>query len=122
MGTMFMVLTSMFWFPKPVEISDQVVIFLEMEKEYLTGERTLPKVLIALLVPASLSALVIAFWKRSLMVGMAVIVFIALAKMSWSVVFGGESGKAVFVPAIVGLLICIILIYIGISKGGEEKV
>src|SRR5690554_4425899 len=62
MGTMFMVFTSMFWFPKPAVVSNQVIEFLEMEKEYLTGEWGLSKVLIALLVPASLSTLAIAFW------------------------------------------------------------
>ena len=121
MGTMFMVLTSMFWFPKPAEVSDQVIEFLEMEKEYLTGEWTLPKVLITLLIPASLSALATAFWKRNLWIGVAVMVFIALAKMSWSVAFGGQSGKAVFVPAMVGLLICILLIYIGFRRIEKKK-
>jgi len=82
---------------------------------------TLSKVLIALLIPASLSALAIAFWKRSLLVGIAVMVFIALAKMSWSVVFGGESGKAVLVPAMVGLVIYIILIYIGFRRMEKRK-
>lgn len=116
MGTMFMVFTSMFWFPKPVSLSPQVVEFLEMEKEYLTGNWNLLKVLIALLIPASLAALAIAFWKRSLLVGIAVMVFIALAKISWSVAFGGESGKSVLVPAMLGLLICIIIIFIGFKR------
>lgn len=111
----------MFWFPKPVEVSNQVVEFLEMEKEYLTGNWTMSKVLISLLIPASLSALAVAFWKRSLLVGMAVMVFIALAKIYWSVVFGGESGKAVLVPAMVGLAICIILIYIGFRRMEKRK-
>jgi hypothetical protein len=116
MGTMFMVFTSMFWFPKPDVVSDQVAEFLEMEKEYLTDGWGLSKVLIALLIPVSLSALGAAFWKRSLLVGTAVMVFIALAKISWSVVWGGESGKSVLVPAMVGLVICIILIFIGYKK------
>ena len=116
MGTMFMVITSMFWFPKPVYVSHQVVEFLEMEKEYLTGNWNLSKVLIALLIPASLSALAIAFWRRSLLVGIAVMVFIALAKISWSVALGGESGKSVLVPAMLGLIICIILIFIGFKR------
>lgn len=116
MATIFMVFTSMFWFPKPVEVSNQVVEFLEMEKEYLTGDWGLSKVLIALLIPVSLSALAVAFWKRSLLVGIAVMVFIALAKIGWSVVFGGESGSSVFVPALVGLVVCIILIFIGYKK------
>lgn len=121
MGTMLMVFTSMFWFPKPVEVSNQVVEFLEMEKEYLTGDWGLSKVLIALLIPASLSALAAAFWKRSILVGTAVMVSIALAKISWSVVFGGESGKSVLVPAMVGLVICIILIFIGFKKMEKRR-
>ena len=116
MGTMFMVFTSMVWFPKPVYVSPQVVEFLEMEKEYLTGSWNLSKVLIALMVPASLSALAIAFWKRSLLVGIVVIVFIALAKISWSVAWGGQSGRSVLAPAMIGLLMCIILIFIGFKK------
>jgi len=116
MGTIFMIFTSMFWFPEPVEVNEQVTEFLEMEKAYLTGDWRLSKVLIALLVPASLSALALAFWKRSLLVGMSVMVFIALAKISWSVVFGGESGQSVLVPAMVGLVVCIILIYMGFKR------
>ena len=121
MGTMLIILTSMFWFPKPVEVSNQVVEFLEMEKEYLTGDWRLSKVLIAFLIPASLSALAVAFWKRSLLVGMGVMVFIALAKISWSVVFGGESGNSVLVPAMVGLVICSILIFIGFKKMEKRR-
>ncbi|MGI5892667.1 MAG: hypothetical protein ACOX7H_08090 [Bacillota bacterium] len=78
--------------------------------------------LITLLIPASLSALAIAFWKRNLWIGVAVMVFIALAKMSWSVAFGGESGKTVFVPAMVGLVICVILIYIGFRRMRRESI
>lgn len=116
MGTVFMILTSMFWFPKPVEVSNQVAEFLNMEKEYLTNDWGWTKVFITLLVPASLSALAIAFWKRSLLVGIAVMVFIALAKIGWSVIFGGESGTSVIVPAMIGLIICIVLIFIGFKK------
>ncbi|MEI3614861.1 hypothetical protein SPD89_21765, partial [Pseudogracilibacillus sp. SO30301A] len=76
---------------------------------------------ISLLVPASLTALTVAFWKRSLWVGVSVIVFIAIAKMTWSVMFGGEAGKSIFVPAIVGLVICIVFIYLGIRNMEKKK-
>lgn len=115
-GTMFLLLTSMFWFPKPDVVSEQVKQFLEMEKEYLSGDWGLVKILISLLVPISLTALGVAFWKRSLWFGLSVIIFIAVAKMTWSVIFGGESGKSIFVPAIIGLVICIVLIYLGFKK------
>jgi len=121
LGTMFLLLTSMFWFPKPDMVSDQVMQFLEMEKEYLSGDWGFAKILISSLVPVSLTALAVAFWKRSLWVGISVIIFIAIAKMTWSVMFGGEAGKSIFVPAIVGLVICIVFIYLGIRKMEKKK-
>ncbi|MBO0996008.1 hypothetical protein [Bacillus sp. SD088] len=121
LGTLFLLLTSMFWFPKPDSISEQAKRFLEMEKEYLSGDWGFAKVLMSSLVPISLTALAAAFWKRSLWFGLSVIVFIAIAKMIWSVMFGGEAGKSIFVPAILGLVICIILIYMGFRKIEKKK-
>jgi len=116
LGTMFALLTSMFWFPKPEFVSDKVQQLLEMEKEYLTGDWNIGKILLSSLVPVSLTALAVAFWKRSIWIGVSVLIFIAVAKMTWSVVFGGEAGKSIFVPAILGLIICIAFIYIGYKK------
>jgi len=116
LGTMFALLTSMFWFPKPEFVSDKVQQFLEMEKEYLTGDWNIGKILLSSLVPVSLTALAVAFWKRSIWIGVSVLIFIAVAKMTWSVVFGGEAGKSIFIPAILGLIICIAFIYIGYKK------
>ncbi len=121
LGTIFLLLTSMFWFPKPTVISEQAKQFLEMEKEYLSGDWGFAKVLMSSLVPISLTALAVAFWKRSLWFGLSVIVFIAIAKMTWSVMFGGEAGKSIFIPAILGLVTCIILIYIGFRKLEKRK-
>lgn len=121
LGTIFLLLTSMFWFTKPDVISEQAKQFLEMEKEYLSGDWGFAKVLMSSLVPISLTALAVAFWKRSLWFGLTVIVFIAIAKMTWSVMFGGEAGKSIFIPAILGLVICIILIYIGFRKIEKKK-
>ncbi len=121
LGTMFILLTSMFWFPKPDSANEMVKQFLVMEKEYLLGEWGLSKILISMLIPISLTALAVAFWKRNLWFGLSVIVFIAIAKMAWSVVFGGEAGKSVFVPAIAGLVICTGLIYIGFKKMEKKR-
>lgn len=115
-GTVFFLLTSMFWFPKPEVVSDQVKQFLEMEKEYLSGDWGGAKILMSLLVPVSFTALGVAFWKRSLWFGLSIVVFMAIAKMIWSVAFGGEAGKSIFIPAIIGLVICVGLIYLGFRK------
>ena len=120
-GTVFLLFTSMFWFPKPDVVGEQIKAFLAMEQEYLTGDWGLTKILITLLVPMSLSALAAAFWKRSLWLGISVLVFIAVAKILWSAVFGGASGRSIIAPAIVGLAICIILIYIGFRKLEKKK-
>lgn len=121
LGTMFVLLTSMFWFPKPEVVSEQVKLFLEMEKEYLTGHWGIGKILFSSLVPFSLAALAMAFWKRSIWIGVAVLILIAVAKMTWSVVFGGEAGKSIFVPAILGLIICIAFVYIGYKKMEKSR-
>jgi hypothetical protein len=120
-GTMFLLLTSMFWFPKPDVVSEQVKQFLEMEKEYLSGDWGYAKILISLLVPISLTALGAAFWKRNLWFGLSTLTFIAVAKMGWSVAFGGEAGKAIFIPAIIGLVVCVALIYIGFKRLENKK-
>lgn len=120
-GTVFLMLTSMFWFPKPEIVNDQVKEFLKMEMDYLLGGWGLTKILITLLVPISLTTLAVAFWKRNLYFGISVMIFIAVAKMAWSVSFGGEAGKSVFIPAIVGLIICIVLIYFGFRKIDKRK-
>jgi hypothetical protein len=57
----------MFWFPEPEQPGPEVLKFLAVEKEYLTGDWILAMVLMSLLVPASLAALALAFWKRSSM-------------------------------------------------------
>ena len=77
-----------------------------MEKDYLTGHWTRTKVLLGLLVPVSLAALALAFWRRSLLYGLVVLDSIVLAKIAWSFYYGGESGLALLPPALVVLITC----------------
>lgn len=116
MGTLFVLLTSMFWFPKPAVVNEQVKQFLEMEKEYLSGGWGMTKILISLLVPVSLTVLAAAFWKRNLWFGLSVMALIAVAKMIWSIAYGGEAGRSVLLPAVVGLVVCTGLIYLGYKQ------
>lgn len=121
MITIFALFTSMFWFPKPEVVSESVIDFLEFEKEYLYGEWNLTKQFITLSIPFSFFALGLAFWKRSVIMGIAVIVLMATGKMLWSIQNAGESGKSILIPAILGLLICCILIYFGFIKLEKNK-
>jgi hypothetical protein len=105
--TLVALATSMFWFPAPERANPGAVEFLAMEREYLTSDWTPWKVLLALLVPISFAALAVAFWRRSLVWGLAVINAMVLVKIAWSFYFGEESGGLTLLPsAVVGLVVC----------------
>jgi hypothetical protein len=105
--TLVALATSMFWFPAPERVDPRVAEFLAVEREYLTGDWMLWKVLLALVVPISFAALAVAFWKRSLVWGLAVINAMVLVKIVWSFYFGDASGGLVLLPsALVGLAVC----------------
>jgi hypothetical protein len=105
--TLVALATSMFWFPAPEQSSSGALEFLAMEREYLTGEWTVEKILLGLLVPLSFAALALAFWKRSIVYGLVVINAMVLIKLAWSFYFGGQSGGLTLLPsAIVGLAVC----------------
>jgi hypothetical protein len=104
--TVFCLLTSMFWFPKPESVNDQVIQFLKFEKEYLLGEWKAEKIATLSTVPISFILLALAFWKRSIKAGVIVLFFIALSKIIWSITEAGEAGRSILIPAIGGLAIC----------------
>ncbi len=120
-ATIFLLLTSMLWFSRPETISEQANQFLQIEKDYLTGQWTIAKILIGLLVPFSFIALGAAFWKRNLLFGLSVIVLMAVLKIIWSVAFGGEAGASIILPAVLGLIICVFLIYFGFKRAEKNK-
>ncbi len=111
--TLVALLTSMFWFPAPAQADPAVLGFLQAEQDYLFGRWTIGKVLLSSVVPLSLFALALAFWRRSWLWGLVVLNGIALTKTLWSfAVAGEESGLAVLTPALTGLLITDLLILV----------
>lgn len=120
-ATIFILISSMFWFPEPAVTNEQIIQFLQIELDYLNAPWGIGKILITLIVPISLFALGAAFWKRNILFGISVIVFIALAKILWSVAFGGESGMSILAPAIIGLIICVVLIYFGFKRSEKTR-
>jgi|SRR5574344_431326 hypothetical protein len=119
--TIFCLFTSMFWFGKPEMVSDSVKHFLQFEKEWLNGVWDYKKILLILSVPISLFALGLASWKRSIWMGLGVVVLMATGKIVWSIQNAGESGRSILVPALIGLFICAGLIYFGFKRL-EKKV
>lgn len=114
--TIFCLFTSMFWFNTPQVVSESVKEFLQFEKEWLYGEWDYKKILLIITVPLSFFALGLSFWKRSLLMGLGVVVLMATGKIIWSIQNAGESGKSILVPAIIGLSICCGLIYLGFKR------
>jgi len=97
--TLVALATSMFWFPAPERPDPNTLEFLAMEREYLAGEWTTAKALLGLLVPVSLAALALAFWKRSVVFGLVLINAIVLVKLAWSFYFGDASGGLTLLPS-----------------------
>jgi hypothetical protein len=109
--TLLALATSMFWFPAPEHSSPAVKEMLASEREYLTANWTLWKVLIALLVPLGFAALALAFWRRSLAWGLVVINAMVLFKIGWTFLFSTEAGAMSHLPAaLLGLVVCDALI------------
>ncbi len=119
--TIFLLLTSMAWFPVPSEVSEQVKGFLNVEKDYLTSTWTLGKILVSSMVPLTMGFLCAALWKRNLKWGIFVLIVIAFAKILWSVTEAGNDGASILVPAIGGLVICIAVVYYGFKRAEKRK-
>ena len=99
--TLVALATSMSWFPAPETTSPAVVEMLAAEEAYFAADWTLWKVLLALIVPISFAALGLAFWKRSLVWGLAVINGAILIKTGWTFVVSTEAGAMSHLPAAV---------------------
>jgi pimeloyl-ACP methyl ester carboxylesterase len=109
--TLLALATSMFWFPAPEHTSPAVNEMLRAEKDYLTSNWTAWKVAMALLVPLTFAALGLAFWKRSLVWGLAVINAAILFKIAWTFLFSTGAGALSHLPAaVLGLVVCDALI------------
>jgi hypothetical protein len=132
--TLLALATSMSWFPAPEHSDPMTLEFLAVEREYLTGEWTIAKVLLALIVPISFAALGFVFWMRSIVMrsivyGLVLLNAVVLVKLVWSFYFGDASGGLTLLPsALAGLAVCdAVILYVvhrirkGSSKGSSPK-
>ena len=123
--TLVALATSMSWFPAPETTSPAVVEMLAAEEAYFAADWTLLKVLLALIVPISFAALGLAFWKRSLVWGLAVINGAILIKTGWTFVVSSEAGAMSHLPAaVLGLAVLnVVILYVvrRMSKRSSPK-
>jgi hypothetical protein len=105
--TVIALASSMFWFPAPAQPDPRAIEMLQAERDYLLGAWTVGKFASALLVPLGMGALALAFWRRSIWYGMALINGIVLFKIGWTFVFTNVEGALLhLLPATLGLAVC----------------
>lgn len=123
-ATVFCLFTSMFWFSRPDQVTDSVKTFLQFEMDWINSAWDGKKIGLLLSIPASFLLLGLSFWKRSLYMGLGVVVLMATGKILWSILNAGESGKSILLPAVLGLLICAVLMVYGfkrLERGKRKK-
>jgi hypothetical protein len=119
--TVFALLTSMAWFPKPVQTTESVQLFLQFEKTWLKATWSFQKILLSLAVPFSLSLLALSFWKKNIALGLLLLLGIAVSKIIWSFLNAGNSALSIVVPAFIGFLICALSVVIYFRKHDKPK-
>lgn len=97
--------TSMFWFSVPEHVDARATEFLAMERAYLLGAWPWWKIALTMIVPLFFVTLALAFWRRSIALGVVIINAAGIGKIIWSLAFGKESGLSLVAPALLGLAI-----------------
>ena len=115
-ASIFCLFTSMFWFPEPAKVDENVVKFLEFEKDYLTTGWAADKAFVVVAVILFFTFLIYTTWNRKWKWLLFVIVISALLKVIHSVIFSGNSGLSIVKPAILGVIICALAIWLLIKK------
>ena len=115
-ASIFCLFTSMFWFSEPAKVDENVIEFLKFEKVYLTTSWTADKVFVVVAVILFFAFLIYTTWNRKWKWLLFVIVISALLKVIHSVIFSGNSGLSIVKPAILGVIICALAIWLLIKK------
>ncbi len=110
--SVILIATNFFWFPMPEHVDPQALEFLDAERQWMMSAWDLGKVILVLSVPISLTLLGMAFWKRSLLMGLLLIDAIFVLKAVYSVALG-ESGWALVPFLVVGCAVFnVVVLYV----------
>ena len=115
--TLVALMTSMAWFPAPAQPDPAVVQLLQVERDYLLGQWTVGKVVIALLVPVVFGGIAVALWRRSIGWALVVINAAVLFKIAWTYFFdaGGAGADAHLPAALVGLAVVDVVLVLAVG-------
>lgn len=101
--TFLLMSSSMVWFPSPETIDPEMKVVLEYEKMLLSNPMTAIVTLFMGVIFVALAC--IAFWKRSLTMGLVIVNSMMIGKVVLGLIFTGENGWAPIGTTIFGLLI-----------------
>ncbi|MBC7810767.1 MAG: hypothetical protein H7175_06460 [Burkholderiales bacterium] len=104
MVALVLIATNFFWFPMPANPDSSALEFLSAERQWIESSWDISKVLLVSSIPAGLFLLGLAFWKRSLLIGLLLIDGIFVLKSVYSVELD-KSGWALIPFLIVALVI-----------------
>lgn len=90
--------------------------YKDFGKELYLGTWTAPKLIMSLSVPIFFIMLILSAWKRNWKWLLGVIVGAAVLKFLWSISFSGEAGMSILKPALIGLLLCIGVLFYYFKK------
>jgi len=108
-----LLVTSLFWFPAPLQVSPEVVAYLEWEKQlFFTNDTFLPLILLSSVVVLFLFCLFYAFWLRNPWLGLGLINVGTILKIIVSIVLGQDLGKAAIVPSLSSMAIINLLAFL----------
>lgn len=104
--TVVALMSSIFWFPVPAQVSPGALSALAAEKEYLLGEWPAWKIAASLSVPLLFAALGTALWRRSYGWGLVVVNVMLISKVVWTGIFFDQKGFLEHLaPAVVGVVV-----------------
>ena len=109
-ASIFALLTSMIWFPVPSETPALVREFLTDERQFLQATWGVKEYLFAFLVVSFFILIVRATWLHSWKLVGLILIATAFLKMIWSYLDSGNAGLTIALPAMLGLIICLLVV------------
>ncbi|WP_027183166.1 hypothetical protein [Desulfovibrio inopinatus] len=119
--SIFAMATSMGWFPPPQNPDPHVTAFLQSEYAYLYGDITTFTVLGWIAVLVTYLFMGIACFMRNIRLAMLIVIAAATLKIIWSRLEGGTSGWAILPAALIGALICVLLLWVMGKYAAKNK-
>ncbi len=120
--TFVLMMSSMFWFPAPEKINPQMAKVLEYEQMLLSNPVTF--VLTIAFMMVFIVSILIAFWKKSIKLGLVIVNVTLIAKVLLALLFTGEDGWAPLGNTVFGLILIngigLILLRMKGKKIGKE--